>query len=167
LDQLTAIFNSENKSMWKTSDDSTGRLVQLCIGYFLFYILTGLLVKYFTGSAANGLPNVSQLEYLVYNTFGASAICVVIVLLLKWFKIKSNHYIQIGKIKFPIEACYIIPSGICTAIVVPTTTLMYLLPISVMVAMVIMRGSIIIISRLIDAIQIKQGILKRKVTWEE
>ena len=44
---------------------------------------------------------------------------------------------------------------------------MYLLPISVMVAMVIMRGSIIIISRLIDAIQIKQGILKKKVTWEE
>lgn len=34
------------------------------------------------------------------------------------------------------------------------------LPISVMVAMVIMRGSIIIISRLIDAIQIRQGILK-------
>lgn len=153
--------------MWKTSEGSTGRLVQLCIGYFFFYVLTGLLVKYFTGSTDNGLPNVSQLEYLVYNTFGASAICVVIVILFKWFKIKSHSYIHLGKFKFPAEACYIIPSGICTAIVVPTTTLMYLLPISVMVAMVIMRGSIIIISRLIDAIQIKQGILKKKVSWEE
>lgn len=44
---------------------------------------------------------------------------------------------------------------------------MYTLPISVMVAMVIMRGSIIVISRVIDAIQIKQGILKKKVYWEE
>ena len=51
--------------------------------------------------------------------------------------------------------------------IIPGTTLLYTLPISVMVAMVIMRGSIIVISRLIDAVQIKQGILKRKVYGEE
>jgi hypothetical protein len=44
---------------------------------------------------------------------------------------------------------------------------MYTLPISVMVAMVIMRGSIIVISRLIDAVQIQQGILKKRVYVEE
>ena len=36
-----------------------------------------------------------------------------------------------------------------------------------MVAMVIMRGSIIVISRLIDAVQIQQGILKKRVYGEE
>ncbi|MGH2575652.1 MAG: hypothetical protein ACRDFC_08125, partial [Ignavibacteria bacterium] len=40
-------------------------------------------------------------------------------------------------------------------------------PISVMVAMVIMRGSIIVISRVVDAIQIRQGILMKKVYREE
>jgi hypothetical protein len=39
--------------------------------------------------------------------------------------------------------------------------------ISVMVAMVIMRGSVIVISRSVDAIQIRQGILKKKVFREE
>jgi hypothetical protein len=36
-----------------------------------------------------------------------------------------------------------------------------------MVAMVIMRGSVIVISRSVDAIQIRQGILKKKVFWQE
>jgi hypothetical protein len=56
---------------------------------------------------------------------------------------------------------------VCTAVVIPTTTLMYALPISVMVAMVIMRGSIIVISRLVDEVQIRQGILKKRVYHEE
>jgi hypothetical protein len=44
---------------------------------------------------------------------------------------------------------------------------MYSLPISVMVAMVIMRASIIVISRAVDAVQIRQGILHKKVYVEE
>jgi hypothetical protein len=44
---------------------------------------------------------------------------------------------------------------------------MYSLPISVMVAMVIMRGSVIVISRAVDAIQIRQGILRKTVYREE
>jgi hypothetical protein len=51
--------------------------------------------------------------------------------------------------------------------VIPTTTLLYSLPISVMVAMVIMRGSIIVISRIVDEVQIRQGILKKRVYREE
>ena len=35
--------------MWKTEYGSTGRLVQLCIGYFVFYVITGVAVKYFQG----------------------------------------------------------------------------------------------------------------------
>jgi hypothetical protein len=56
---------------------------------------------------------------------------------------------------------------VCTAVIIPTTTLMYLLPISVMVAMVIMRASVIVISRVVDAVQIRQGILKKRVYAEE
>ena len=58
-------------------------------------------------------------------------------------------------------------SGTFTAIVIPTTTLMYSLPISVMVAMVLMRGSIIVVSRLVDAILIAQKISSKRVEWEE
>ncbi|MER3522780.1 MAG: hypothetical protein C4326_01595 [Ignavibacteria bacterium] len=153
--------------MWRTTEGSTGRLIQLCIGYFVFYVITGVAVKYFTGSPALGLPGMKEIEYLVYSTVGGSFIALSVALALRWYRIKSNKRIAIGKWSVPSELFYIIPSGVCTAVVIPTTTMMYLLPISVMVAMVIMRASIIIISRLVDAVQIRQGILAKRVYAEE
>jgi hypothetical protein len=153
--------------MWKTTEGSTGRLVQLCLGYFVFYVITGVAVKYFTGHAELGFPGMKEIEYLVYNTIGGSVICLGVVFALRWYKLQSNKLMTWGSIRLPREILYIIPSGICTAVVIPTTTLMYLLPISVMVAMVIMRASVIIIGRIVDAVQIRQGILKKRVYWEE
>lgn len=146
--------------MFKTEEGSTGRLLQLCLFYFLFYTVTGVAAKYFT-------PKVGGIEYMAYSTIGGTLLCLMIVFVCGWYRLKSSNYIKCGKLEFPKEILYIIPSGVCTAVVIPTTTLLYTLPISVMVAMVIMRGSIIVISRIIDAIQIHQGILKRKVYWEE
>jgi hypothetical protein len=152
----------------KTHEGSTGRLLQLCLGYFFFYIITGFVVKLFLGSGSfEGMPGVGGMEYLVYSTIGGNLVCLIVVIVCKWYKFQSNNYVSFAGIKFPFEFLYIIPSGVCTAVVIPTTTLMYSLPITVMVAMVIMRGSIIIISRIIDGIQIKQGILKKKVYMEE
>jgi hypothetical protein len=154
-------------SLLKTKEGSSGRLIQLCIGYFVFYVITGYTVKYFLGKPEHGLPGMGEIEFLVYSTFGGTAICLGIVLALRWYHLESNKLITWGPITFPSEYLYIIPSGLCTAVVIPTTTLMYTLPISVMVAMVIMRGSVIVISRVVDAIQIRQGILKKTVFWEE
>ena len=152
---------------WKTTEGSTGRLIQLCLGYFVFYVITGVTVKFFTGKPEFGLPVMHEIEYLVYNTIGGSLIALSVAIILRWYRLKSIRYISLGKIRFPQEILYIIPSGICTAVVIPTTTLMYMLPISVMVAMVIMRASVIIISRIVDAVQIKQGILTKHVYAEE
>lgn len=162
--------------MWKTEDGSTGRLIQLCIGYFLFYLIFGVAVKYFTDYLVQQIATPElfksmqikmNMEFLIYSTIGGNFLALAIAISLKWYKLKSNSYKNILGVNIPIELIYIIPSGICTAVVIPTTTLMYTLPISVMVAMVIMRGSIIVISRLVDAIQIKQKILKKKVYKEE
>ncbi len=153
--------------LFKSEEGSTKQLIEFCSGYFILYAITGITVKYFTGSSAVIAPSMSEIEYLVYNTIGGNLIALVIVIAFKWYKIQSNNTVSLIGLKIPSEFYYIIPSGICTAIVIPTTTLMYTLPISVMVAMVIMRGSIIVISRIIDAIQIKQGILKKRVFWEE
>jgi len=153
--------------MFKSEEGSSRQLIQFCIGYFVLYVITGISVKYFLGSPAQGFPGMIEINYLVYNTIGGNLLALVVVLLFRWYRMESNSYsVFLGK-KIPSELLYIIPSGICTAVVIPTTTLMYTLPISVMVAMVIMRGSIIVISRIIDAIQIKQGILHKKVFWEE
>ena len=150
--------------MWKTTPGSTGRLLQLCAGYFTFYVLTGIFAKVFTGGPN---PRMAEMTFLFNNTLGSSLLAITVAFLLGWFRFKSNRQVKWGPFTVPSEAAYIIPSGVCTAIVIPTTTLMYTLPISVMVAMVIMRGSIIVISRLVDAVQIAQGILKKRVYAEE
>ena len=143
--------------MWKTAEGSTGRLIQLCIGYFVFYVITGVTVKWFLSHGFQGV------EFLVYSTIGGSAVVFPIVVARGWYRLQSNERIKRAGLTFPREFLYIIPSGVCTAVVIPTTTLMYTLPITVMVAMTMMRGSVIVISRVVDEIQIRQGILKKKV----
>ena len=143
---------------------STARLLELCAGYFGSYVLTGVLVKWFTVARE---PKLSEMVYLFNNTMGGSALALGLVIALGWIRLKSNRMVQWGPFRVPAEVAYIIPSGVCTAIVIPTTTLLYSLPISVLVAMVIMRGSIIVISRLVDEIQLRQGILKKRVFAEE
>jgi len=153
--------------MSKPTSGTTSQLVQLCAGYFVSYVLTGILVKYFTVLRQ---PKMGEFTYLFNNTAASALLCVAVVLALGWvarLAQTSNRLVNVGGLKVPAEAMYIIPSGICTAVVIPTTTLMYSLPISVLVAMVIMRGSVIVISRLVDEVQIRQGILHRRVYHEE
>lgn len=149
--------------MWKTSEGSTGRLIQFCLAYFAFYVITGITVKIFTGPVDLGFPGMKDIEFLVYSTVGGSLICILWVVAQKWYRLKSNGMVTWAGVTFPGEFLYIIPSGICTAVVIVTTTLNYMLLPSVMVAMVITRGSVIVISRVVDAIQIAKGILHKKV----
>ena len=155
--------------MWKTTEGSTGRLLQLCTGYYLVYIVTGLVVKAFTAVPQGplGQPAMNAIAFLGYNTLGANLTCLLPVLVLGWFRLRSARTIQVMGVPLPSEILYIIPSGICTAVIIPTTTLMYTLPISVMVAMVIMRAAVIVIGRVVDGLQIAQGILQKRVYWEE
>lgn len=162
--------------MFRTTDGSTGRLIQFCIGYFFLYIIFLVATKYFTDYVIQGavdpalikeLKTKMNMEFLIYSTIGGNLLCLVIVFAYRWYKLKSNNMIKFAGMSIPSELLYIIPSGICTAVVIPTTTLMFTLPITVMVAMVIMRGSIIVISRIVDAIQIAQGLLKKKVYIQE
>ncbi len=148
--------------MWKTEEGSTGRLVQLCLGYFFFYVVTGVAVKLFQSRGMN------DIAYSVYSTAAGTTICMIVVFAKGWYKLASSDPRKVFGLTVPGELAYIIPSGICTAVVIPTTTLMYSLKgVSVMVAMVIMRGAVIVIGRLVDEIQIRRGILKKRVYMEE
>lgn len=153
--------------MWKTTEGSTGRLVQLCLAYYFFYVVFGVATKCFTGHAAVVVPRMTDMEFLTWSTLGGSLICLLVVVVAGWYKTGSDNVRRWGPLSFPAEFAYIIPSGICTAVVIPTTTLMYMLLKSVMVAMVIMRASVIVISRFVDEAQIRQGILLKTVYWEE
>ncbi len=153
--------------MWKTAEGSTGRLIQLCLAYFSLYTVFGLLTKCFTGKKAVFLPAMSDMNFLVWSTVGGSALCLLVLFFAGWHLAPTTKSLKIGPLRVPPEFAYIIPSGICTAIIIPTTTILYMLLTSVMVAMVIMRASVIVISRIVDGVQIRQGILHKTVYWEE
>lgn len=142
-------------------------LLALCAGYFAFYVMTGVSVKYFQGAADKGYPGLADGTFLVYSTVGGSALCIAICVALGWFGLRSGRTIAFAGLTLPAELRALVPSGICAAVIIPATTLLYSLPISVMVAMVMMRGSIIIVSRLVDAVLGWQGKRSGAVRWEE
>lgn len=152
--------------MFGAKQGSTAHLIQLCLGYFVFYIITGISVKYFLYYPQG--PKLDGMEYLVYSTAGGTLFATAISLILHWYRLDTVRKVEVLGFKIPFELLYIIPSGAMTAIVVPTTTLMYSFRnISVMVAMVLMRGAVIIIGRVVDAVLIKQKILEKTVYREE
>ncbi len=140
-----------------TEDGSTGRLGLLCVAYYLSYVVTGLSLKYFQGAAEAGLPHVPPVAYLLYSSIGGTILCLGVAVGGGWHRFRGSW-----RLVLPI-----LPSGVCTAIIVPATTVLFSLPISVMVAMVVMRGSVIVVSRIVDFVQIRQGLLHRQVGWEE
>lgn len=151
-----------------TTDASAGtrRLLHLCAGYFASYVVTGVALKYFI-DGREGFPNLGGITFLLNSTLASNGVVLIVIFAFGWIRLKSNRLVKVGPFRLPSELAYIIPSGICTGIIIPTTTLMYTLPISIMVAMVMMRGSVIVTGRVVDAILIHQGILKKKVYAEE
>jgi len=149
------------------ADDSTLYLLVLAAWYFLAYVGTGIAPKAFT-EGYFGVERISQMENLYYSTVGSVGFVLLLMVVLGWHRrFRSTGSRMIGPFSFAREYGYLLPSGICTAIIIPTTTLMYTFGVSVMIAMVVMRGCIVVIGRLVDAIQIRQGILKKRVPWEE
>jgi drug/metabolite transporter (DMT)-like permease len=136
---------------------STAQLLLFSGLYFALYALFGLGVKYAQSPAIDGFPGLTDLEFLVYSTLGSAALVLGVILIAGWWRFSWRAG----------EILYMFLSGTCTAFVLPTTTLMYSLPISVMVAMVLMRGSIIVVSRLVDTALLAQGLSKKKVRAEE
>jgi hypothetical protein len=147
------------------AEGTTARLIQLCLGYYTSYVATGILVKWYTGGLRT--PRLSDMAFLYNNTLGSTLLCVIAVLALGWLRLPSKRTRRWFGITFPEETPFIVASGVCTAVVIPATTLLYTLPVSVMVAMVIMRGSVIVISRAVDAVLARQGLLRRPVRAEE
>ncbi|MBI5728408.1 MAG: hypothetical protein HY984_01495 [Candidatus Magasanikbacteria bacterium] len=130
-------------------------------------MLTGIIPKLFTKGLL-GVTQITQMENLYYSTWGGVLVCLGTVIALGWLgRFRSQGKITIAGRPYAREILWLVPSGICTAVIIPTTTMMYTFGISVMVAMMIMRGSIILIGRAVDAIQIQQVILKKDVFWEE
>jgi hypothetical protein len=140
---------------------STTRLLSLCVGYFVFYAIVTLTVKWFSRAG------IKEVAFLLYQLAGGMGLSLGLSLVLGWTRIRSMGSFRLGALRLPFEIPLVMLGGITTAVIGVTTTLMYTLPTTIMVAMVLMRGGVIVIGRLVDAVQLRQGILQKQVYWEE
>jgi hypothetical protein len=138
----------------------------LCGGYFVCYIFFGVFLKYLL-STAEGFPGMPGMEILFNTSVGGMGVALAVVLVFWWPGRLQSTMPRILGGRLPGEYAWLIPSGICTGFVIPTTTLMYTYGYSVMVAMVLMRSALIVASRFVDALLIRQGHLDKEVYWQE
>lgn len=136
--------------------DWTQNLWLLGIWLFLGYVGTGVTPKIFT-QGLGGVEKVGQIQYSVFSTAGGVTVAMLIVFGLGWLKYFKPSF----RGEVPMTAV----SGFGTAVVIVTTTLMYSFKgVSVMVAQVLMRGSVIILMLGVDGIMTWLGLSKERIT---
>lgn len=48
-------------------EGSTRKLIQLCFGYWFFYVIAGVVIKYFTAGSNSGFPRMTNLPFSRHN----------------------------------------------------------------------------------------------------
>lgn len=129
----------------------------LGLGYYLFYTpYSG-----FTKAMSNGLLGVGSIPGPVLLPISVMATVVALlgfITLMKWWKYAGRREFFGISIPFPRRLTFL--SGICTAVIIGTTTLAFTFGgLSIVLVLVLLRGGILVIAPLVDAM------LKRRVRW--
>ena len=134
-------------------------------GYFAVYIPYSFFTKVLTGGLlAKDAPD--QLAALKVNSFELlpptimASICIMLIFIssMRWWKFATQWHL--GSLSLPRPRLVTLVSGFCTGFVVVTTTLAYTIDgVSIVFAMLLMRGGMLIMSPFVDKI------FKRKVAW--
>lgn len=133
-------------------------LAMLGMGYFLSYMPYAFLVKTSTDGLLPGIPKASGF-FLLPASVLATFVCTYLgVTLFGWWR-HVEHRKVLG-ISIPVPRPQAIFSGICAAVIIGTTTLAYSIPgVSIVLMMVLMRGGVLVIARILDFV------VGRKVHW--
>jgi hypothetical protein len=143
-------------------DKTTVDLFILVPWYFVAYLAQGILSRLFTDPKIKIIESLqtTQMKFMVWSVLGSFAITLSVIFVGKW----GSRF----KPAFDDEFTLLRISGICAAIVIPTTSILYTFSwLSLMVAMVVMRGSMILTGWIIDLVQFRLGIRKKRVSLLE
>jgi protein-tyrosine-phosphatase len=131
----------------------------LALGYFCCYIPYSALVKALSNGALPGMTGeVSGLELLPATVLATAVTMVLITTWLGWWRYAGQRTFY--GLCLPWPSRWTALSGLCFAIIIATTTLAYTFTgISIVFALLLMRGGVLIIAPIIDALS------KRQVHW--
>ncbi len=129
-------------------------------GYFACYVPYSFMTKVMSKGLLPSLEGtgLAGFSILPVTALATTLAMIVTISILGWWRYAS-HSTLFG-ISFPHPTKWTFLSGVCTALIIGTTTLAYTFEgLSIVFAMVLMRGGVLIIGPIVDKIT------KRKVRW--
>lgn len=131
----------------------------LALGYFLFYAPYASLIKITTSGLWPGLSDrISGFRLLPAVVISTALLLPLIVSVRGWWKYAGRR--PILGVNIPIPRPLIFLSGLGTAIIIGATTLIFTFDgVSIVFALVLMRGGVLIMSPAVDRI------FRRRVRW--
>lgn len=134
-----------------------------CLGYFASYIPYSGLTKIVSKGLLPGMggQGVSGFEIQPVAVFGTFVAMFAYITFAGWWKYATHS--KVFGISFPRPQWFTLISGLCTGGIIITTTLAYTFSgISIVFAMLLMRGGVLILAPIVDIIAKKR---KRKIYW--
>jgi hypothetical protein len=129
------------------------------LGYFLCYAPYSALTKVVSQGQLPGMSGgVSGLALLPITTVSSLIAMVGFLSVMGWWRY-AGHRLVLG-VRVPLPGRWTFLSGLCTAAIIGTTTLAYTFSgISIVFMMLLMRGGVLVIAPLVDALS------RRRVQW--
>jgi len=129
------------------------------LGYFLSYVPYSSLTKAITAGHLGGVDGAIPGLALLPLSVGASMIgMVTFISAMGWWKFASRRDVAGRSIPFPGRWTFL--SGLCTALIIGTTTLAYTFQgVSIVFMMLLMRGGLLILAPVVDVVS------RRHVRW--
>lgn len=138
-------------------------IAAFCFGYFASYVPYSMMTKMLTSGLFAGMNGEKFTGFQILPAVStATFLSMYVYLTLSgWWKFSNRR--TFGSFSMPFPRWYTFISGVCTAGVIVTTTLAYTFEgISIVFAMLLMRGGTLVIAPIVDLIAVKR---KRKIFW--
>ncbi len=152
----------ETSSVLKKKLASLG-IAALCFGYFAAYVPYSTMTKMITKGLFAGMNGVGLSGFALQPVALFANLCAMLAFItsMRWWKHATRS--KILGISFPRPRWFTFISGICTGGVIVTTTLAYTFNgISIVFAMLLMRGGVLVMAPLVDTVARRR---KRKIYW--
>lgn len=135
------------------------RIWWLALGYFAFYAPYSLLIKIITNQQWPGVEEpVSGFRLLPAVAISTAVVLCGFIAYMGWWRYLTLR--ESMGLKLPAPRLAIVLSGFGTAVIIATTTLSFTFTgVSILFALLLMRGGVLIIAPVVDAL------FKRRVRW--
>jgi hypothetical protein len=138
-------------------------IAALCFGYFAAYVPYGMLTKMLTKGLLPSQSGHGFDGFVIQPAMimGSLFFMVVFITVKGWWKYATHR--TIAGLSIPVPRWFTFVSGLCTAGQVITTTMAYTFSgVSIVFAMLLMRGGVLIMAPVIDLIARRR---KRRIYW--